>query len=162
MKFEELKVGQIVKANEGSNHVYSITKETKGCVGKVVSLDNSDKTFRLEVTEHCFDSKIGESYGDLSPSYFDLVSEEGKMKINLKRKDAFEVEAGDFLVLDNGKVVLISRGLGGDGFRGVDLEGTRTSGVWTTIERTLRDVKTEFNSEIVRVISSKNIEVTEK
>lgn len=162
MKFEDLKVGQIVKANKNSNGIYGITKEGKGCVGKVIRINDTFKTFELEVTQYIHENIIGQSYPDLNPRYFDLVGEEGKIQINLKSKTDFEAEAGDFAVLENGKLILIARGLGGKGFRAVDMEVARTSGVWGTIERTLEDVKAEFASDIVRIIPSKNIEIIER
>lgn len=74
MKFEDLKIGMKVRANEKSNARYAWTTKDYNCFGEVVAIEADE--FKMKVTHHDMESRVGCELW-VSPEYFEPVFEVG-------------------------------------------------------------------------------------
>lgn len=157
MRFEDLKMGMEVVANERSNGEYSWTTKNKGFVGTVVEIDSSDNTFKVKTTQHEDSSRIGDTYW-VEAEYFEAKG----ITISLKEEAKEELipAVGDMVVLENGKVVLICKDYDDSDFRGAVMNDFITTDYFSTVSRLMEEIKDEYGTP-VRIIKKSNIKVSE-
>lgn len=157
MRFEDLVVGMEVVANKGSNREYTWTNKQLGFVGKVVEIDNSDNTFKVEATQHRNSERIG-STAWVKAEYFDAKN----IIVALKGEEREELipAVGDMLVLENGKIVLVCRDYDGCDYRGVIVNDLKVTDYYGSVRRLMANIEDRVGKP-VRIIRKSNIKISE-
>lgn len=133
---------------------------------EVNSVDDDDNTLSIKVKGQNF--WVNKEYfckveGVQEPEEIQK-SEEDKMGISINLKEArgvMDFNVGDYLVLDNGDLLVVIFDYDGKDYRAVNLAKNVSTKFHVKIENVIEDIEDDFG-KIIRVIPAENIEINEK